>query len=265
MKFGFIQVYNEANWIGYAVDQAMKLCDKVLIVEGSQFADFSDIAERSDDGTLDIIADKKKQYPKRIEDIKTIREHGKYRLNQCANFNRGLTFCAIGDYFILLDADDFYPDEWISEVDELMREGEVSLIKVLSYDFAFSFSWRIKRGEIKSERPVIVKKTREFYFAPTHNWINSGVNVIVIPHVVRYHYGWLKPRERMRTRMRTSKMYPDMVNWFDENWDNIKLENSKEQSHYAGKFTLSKYDGEHPSVLDNHPWRHVEDIRRLRV
>ncbi len=160
MKLGFIQVYNEANWIGYAVDQAMKLCDKVLIVEGSQFADFSDIPERSDDGTLDIVADKKKQYPKRIEDIKTIREHSKYRFNQCANFNRGLTFCDIGDYFILLDADDFYLDEWISEVNELMKENKISLIKVLSYDFAFSFKWRIKSGEKKSERPVIAKKTK---------------------------------------------------------------------------------------------------------
>ncbi len=69
----------------------------------------------------------------------------------------------------------------------------------------------------------------------------------------------------MRTRMRTSKMYPDMLSWFDENWDTIKLENSKEQSHYAGKLILSKYNGKHPSVLDNHPWRYVEDIRRLGV
>jgi len=265
MKLGFIQVYNEANWIGYTIDHAMKLCDRVLIVEGSQFANFPDIPERSDDGTLDIIADKKRQYPKSIKDIKTIRKHGRYRINQCANFNYGLTFCEMGDYFILLDADEFYPDEWILEANEIMRECKVDLIKVLSNDFAFSFKWRIKPGKIRSERPVIVKKTKEFYFAPTHNWINPGKNIVVAPQAGRYHYGWLKPRDRMRIRMRTSNMYPNMLEWFDGNWDNFKLEDGKEYPHYAGKFTLYRYDGEHPSVLDNHPWRHVEDIRSLGI
>lgn len=60
-------------------------------------------------------------------------------------------------------------------------------------------------------------------------------------------------------------MYPGMLEWFDKYWDSFELEDGKEYPHYAGKFTLYRYDGEHPSVLDNHPWRHVEDIRSLGV
>ena len=37
MKFGIAHVYNEKDWIGYTIDQAMKICDKLLIVEGARF------------------------------------------------------------------------------------------------------------------------------------------------------------------------------------------------------------------------------------
>ena len=78
MKLGFLQVYNEVNWVEYAIDQAMLMCDKLLITEGSQFTSFPDIPERSDDGTLDIISDKSKQYGKRITCLNTTRKHKNY-------------------------------------------------------------------------------------------------------------------------------------------------------------------------------------------
>jgi len=262
MKLGFTQVYNEVDWIGFAIDQAMKLCDKLLIVEGSQFVAFSDVPERSDDGTLDIIADKKNQYPKRIEVVNAIREHNNYRLNQCAIFNLGLTFCDRGDYFIQLDADEFYFDEWIAEANELMREGEVDLIKALNCDFAFGFKWRIEFGA-SQPNPLIVKKTERFHFVPTHKWVNPGENVIIISQVGRYHYSWVKPRKRILLRMRTSRRYSNMEGWFKKHWDDFVLEDGKEYPYFRGKFRLHRYEGEHPFILTNHPWRNVEDIRSI--
>lgn len=262
MKIGFIQVYNEINWIGYAIDQAMNFCDELIVCEGSQFIAFPDIPKRSDDDTLDIVADKTKQYPGRIKIINTIRKHNNYRFNQCANFNLGLDYCNMGDYFIHLDADEFFTDEWIAETNEIMREGKADYIKALGYGFAFGFRWRIDFGEIQP-RAVIVKKTEGLYFKPTHHYVNPGKNMITIPRIGHYHYYWLKPRGRMRMRMRTSSMYPNMLKWFDTNWDNFKLEDSKEYPCYIGNFILHKYEDRHPSILDDHPWKDVDDIRKL--
>lgn len=257
-----MQVYNEANWIGFAIDQAMMLCDKLLIVEGSQFVAFPDIPERSDDGTLDIISDKSKQYGERIICLNTMRKHGNYRHNQCDNFNRALIFCNKGDYFIQLDADEFYLDEWIAEANELMREGKADLIKAVNYEFAISFKWRVER-----ERPrvkvAIIKKTEKLYFSPTHKHINPGENAIIIPGIGCHHYDWVKPPERMLIRMRTSGMYPGMVEWFKKVWQKIEPENGKKYPSYAGYFILRQYEGQHPTVLDNHPWSHIEDVRKL--
>jgi len=262
MKVGFIQVFNEVNWIGYAIEQAMNFCDELIVCEGSQFVAFPDIPERSDDGTLDIINDKVKQYPKKIKIIKTIRKYNNYRKNQCANFNLALDDCKIGDYFIHLDADEFFTDEWITKVNELMRENKIDIINTLGYRFMFSFKWRFDFGKIQP-RFVIVKKINGLHFRPTHHYVNPGKHIITFPKNSHYHYCWLKPQERMHIRMKTSGMYPNMLNWFDKNWDNFKLENGKEYSGYSGKFNLHRYEGNHPEILNNHPWRHVEDIRKL--
>lgn len=262
MKFGFMQVYNEAIWIGYAIEQAMVLCDKLLVVEGSQFISFPDISERSDDGTLDIISDKAKEYGSRIIWINTIGKHANYRKNQCANFNRGLTYCKMGDYFINLDADEFYFDEFIAEANELMREEKADFIKSIGYTFAFSFKWSIDFG-CNSPNPFIVKKIEGFHFIPTHKWIGHGKNIMTIPLKGRHHYAWVKLRERILLRMRTSERYPDMEGWFNKYWDNFMLEDGREYPCYAGKFTLHRYEGKHPAILDNHPWKDVEDIRKL--
>jgi len=262
MKMGFMQVYNEVNWIGYAIDQAMMLCDKLLITEGSQFVAFPDISERSTDGTLDSISDKSKQYGGRIICLNTTRKHGNYRHNQCDNFNRALTFCDIGDYFIQLDADDFYLDEWIAEANELMREKKVDLIKALTYEFAFSFKWRFEYEQHRVPL-VIIKRTEKSHFIPTHKYTNFGENVIVIPGIGCHHYVWVKSPERMLIRMRTSGMYSGMVEWFKETWLKMKIEDGKTYQSYRGNFTIHRYSGSHPSVLKHHPWRDIDDVRKI--
>ena len=67
----------------------------------------------------------------------------------------------------------------------------------------------------------------------------------------------------MLTRMRTSKRFATMLTWFLANWRSIKLVEDATYQSYNKEFTLHRYDGKHPSVLDSHPWRDIEDVRRL--
>ena len=110
MNIGFLQVFNEFDWIGFSIDQARKFCDKLIIVEGFQFPNFKDIPLHSDDGTLEVIQNKMNEYPKFIELLTTIRKYSNYRENQAANFNWILKKCKTGDYFLPLDADEFYSE-----------------------------------------------------------------------------------------------------------------------------------------------------------
>lgn len=47
------------------------------------------------------------------------------------------------------------------------------------------------------------------------------------------------------------------------NWDRFELEDGGQYSSYRGVFAIHRYDGERPSILDNHPWRHIDDIRKF--
>lgn len=264
MKLGYLQVYNEVSWIGFAIDQAMTLCDELLMCEGSQFLAYSDIPERSDDGTLDIIADKKRKYSGRIKVMDTVRVHDNYRRNQCANFNIALNHCKVGDYFIPLDADIYYMNDCISWMNNLMTQKDVDVLYLKGRTFTYSFYWEMK---IHSDcfHSVIYRKTPKFRFVPTHRGINTGERIIKDEEYLMFHYTWVKPRERVKIRLRTSKRYREMEKWFNQSWDNIELIDGKSYKCWANMtLTLKRYNGKHPEILDNHPWRYVEDIRIIK-
>ena len=265
MRVGMLQVYNEVNWVGYQIDQAVRMCDKLIIVEGSQFAAFDDVPARSTDGTLDIINDKLKEYSDKVVLEYTIRENKNYRQNQCANFNKVVSMCTNGDHFIYFDADEFFTEGFIEEANALMKEGKVDFLDTEQYVFAFSFNWLINiQPAGRHGRHVFYKVTDELKFAPTHRPLNIGPNKIVKNTKDIFHYTWVRPTSRVRTRMKTSGFVPGMLEWFNKYWDNIELvENKPQPSHLGTTFTLTRYDGEHPPILDNHPWRHVEDVRRV--
>lgn len=265
MRFGYLQVYDEVNWVEYQIDMAMLLCDELLITEGSQFVAFPDIPERSTDGTLDVISDKIKEYPGRIVCNGTIRASKNYRKNQCDNFNRALGFCDVGDYFIALDTDEFYFNEHIDSLNELMKEGKGDVLGSYGYSFAFGFKWRFIQNNVNIDgRRHILKKTANLIFVPTHRPKNFGpVEIIDKKHIGMFHYKWVKPTKRMLIRHKTSGFHPNMLKWFEENWNKIELKNNDISTFYGGTFMLEKYNGKHPEILYKHPWKNINDVRKV--
>lgn len=266
MKIGFMMVYNEVDWVGYAIDQAVQICDRLIICEGAQFTSHQHISERSIDGTLDIISDKIKQYTNFIELVNTVRTHSNYRNNQCDNFNNALNKCKEGDYFLPLDVDVFYTDVFISELNTTLSYGSVDVVKVNGNNFAFSFNWKRCNSDGSFEvfnHEAAYKKISGAHFVPTHQPRNFGNSILIFPDTI-FHYTWVKPYDRMRVRMETSNFTTGMLKWFDDNWNRVKLIEGRPQlSHLGNMFSLKKYLGTHPSVLKDHPWLNVNDIRSL--
>jgi len=261
-KIGFIQAYNEKDWVGYQIDNALKFCDLIYICEGSQFAAHQEIPERSTDETLDVISDKTKEFPNRIKLEYTTRKHNNYRKNQCENFNRALSYCSAGDYLIPLDVDEIWFHSAIEKMIDIMDNDKPDLIKFFGKEFAFSFDWQLIIHSNPKKRAFIFKVNPDMYFKPTHNAKNVGKNHIILNEDTYFHHlKWVKPTERMRIRHKTSGFVPGMERWFNNNWEKIPLEEAT-YNFYLGKFSLKKFDGEHPEILDNHPLRNIKDIRK---
>jgi len=261
MKVGFLQIFNEVAWAPFAIDQALKICDKLFICEGSQFANFKDIPVYSDDGTVDVIREKMADNPRSVFLLENCRRSQNYRTNQCENFNNAIAWCNNGDYLLPLDADEFYTDEYLEEINSTLLEGRIDALITSTKLFAFSFNWELDFG-VQSTKEVAFKVNDRLYFTPTHQPHNIGLNVRHDKQFGMHHYSWMKPKDRMAIRMRTSGMYPNMQNWFKANWDKIELKDGPFAT-YKGVANLKKFDWPHPSILDNHPWRNIKDIRRI--
>jgi len=89
-----------------------------------------------------------------------------------------------------------------------------------------------------------------------------GPHNVIIKKVSCLHYCWVKTRNRMLRRARIG-IYQGMPEWFESNYDKIELAEGAEIQYLNKTFILNEYKGPHPSVLDNHPWRHIDDIRKI--
>jgi len=218
MKLGFAQVYNEKDWFGYTIDQTMKICDKLLIVEGTRFLCFDNLPARSDDGTLDIISDKMREYPNRIELWLDGCDKGNFRKNTCANIHVALDRCRTGDYLIFCSSDEFYTDSFIDDMNEAMREGELDYMNWTGLQFAFGFKW-VFAEQVKG---AFLKKIPGAHFAPLHQPRGFGSRYVTIKRISCLHYCWVKTRDRMLRRAKIG-IYKGMLEWFASNYDSIEL------------------------------------------
>jgi len=271
-KIGFMQIYNEEAWVSCAITQAMQICDKLIIAEGSQFANFPNLPERSNDGTLEAIATKIIEYPGRIELRKTVRKHPNYRVNQCENFNNALDSCQVGDVFIPLDADEFYDDRLLLELPKLMEEVEGHRSDAITVDrlvvptqlYSFGFAFKLDIGDGKKD--VFFRVTKDFHFTPTHNPHGYGPQYMELSRqFLCHHYTWVKNYDRMRTRFQTSGMYPNMEKWLDNVWMKVELGAFQTFKLYkpGNQIAILRADKKtnHPTILNDHPWRYETDVR----
>lgn len=269
-RVGFLQIFNEVEWVDHAIDQAKKLCDRLIICEGSQFTNFPNIPERSDDGTIEHIHEAINAYDGFIELVDTVRTSSNYRNNQCVNFNRALKTCKPGDLFFPLDADEFYTDQFIEDLKPIVANHHdmINRLTVNGKMFAFGFPWEIRFSKGDVRKDVFYRVEKGLHFTPTHNpkgWTSVMDRDLVFSGVYFHHYTWVKPAERMRWRFQTSGMYPNMPKWFNDNWSQLDATDGNVFNTYKPGITaeLKFYRGNHPSLLDSHVWRHVSDVRRV--
>lgn len=169
----------------------------------------------------------------------------------------------MGDYFITFDTDEFFLDSFISDMNNAMGEGKVDCMEWTGLWFAFGFKWFFEFPG-SSTRIALIKKRPDIGFTQLHRPHGFGFNHIIVKRVSCLHYCWVKTKERMIRRARLG-IYKGIIEWFERNYDEIKLiEGGKFRYINRQIYTLREYKGLHPSVLDDHPWRHVEDIRKLK-
>ena len=240
--FSFIRNAEKYDFpIVEAINSILPICDDFYVAVG-----------KSDDNTLELI---KKIAPDKIKIIETVWDDALKGGGKVLAVETNKAFQAIredSDWAFYIQGDEIVHEKYLNEIRkqmELWKDNEQVdglLIKYLhfygSYDFVGS-SAKWYPNEIR-----VVKNNKRIYSYHDAQGFrkndNEKLNVKAI-EAYMYHYGWVKPPEVQKEKIRNSVNLFFSDNWLQKNKDAI------DGFDYSNIDALAHFEGTHPKVMQD--------------
>jgi len=265
--------WNNLEFFKRALQQALGFCDEVILSEGCSSKDYP---RRSTDGTCEFIETMRGHPKLKIMDVDYSEFKDASYIDTQWTTRKRLTKMAElflpGNWYTAWDDDQFFFDEDLPKLKHAMETKDFNTLLFRERRFIYNF---------------------RFNTAGTGNWyfhrITAGHSFAPLMHLCYadgtvyekrkekcnredfyyFHYPYVKKPERIKARWAmsiekgTTASIGRFENWMKMEWDQEKdivkyrkmIENMQGQGHF------NIYPGPHPEVLDDHPWRHIEDVR----
>jgi glycosyltransferase involved in cell wall biosynthesis len=238
-------VYNEADFVDYAIRACLPHVDNLVIVEGAyQETIRLNKSPRSTDGTCEIV-EKYKDHPK-VSIIYANEESDKDQRNVGLNKIKELN---PDGWLLIIDGDECWTEATLLQVKKLMQMFDKQGIKACYFQ-SLTFVNDLEHYT-NQEFPRLFKITQDCTFTNDNfmKWGNLGWNS---PHVMKYHlkyfhYSFVKSKERFNTK-RDWWMHRGLGKDFDYGWhmdDNGRI--------YDAGHKIFKFTGKHPEIIKDHP------------
>lgn len=279
--------YNNVIWVNPIINYYKNVVDELIVCEGR---DSLDGAIRSSDGTLEAI----KSHVNKNDNIrlcysapnpdthKFILDNPNYDIG-ATRYNTGYKiwsaikksrFFTPGNWILLTDSDMFVPHDILKTRTLLTNNIDYITFRELRFFFNFntisgkdlyltSILFRITPG--MNIHPILtpIYKNRVRYVRKKRRTVIKDTPV--------YHYSYLKTREELKLR------FVDRAIGNPEREESIKfhklireltIDNQHEHRFKKNKIIkaylpLVEYEGKHPTILKNHPWFHIKDVREI--
>lgn len=278
---GLMVTWNNFEFFKYSIQQALDFCDELLLIEGCHSNRYP---KRSTDGTVEFI-EQIKGHPKlRIFDFNFKKKYVRYDITQLHVRMAALkksNLLKSRNWYIVWDDDNFFFQKDLLKLRKIMRDTTYDTLvfkeRRFIYNFRFNTFSREKsilyRGagqidRIKKETCFKGFKTMvlpRLYYGKTKRYNN----ILYLDDIITFHYPYVKLPERIKARWEMSvekgiKKSEDLY----EKYMSVKWKKDEDIFKYKdtinyinGQSNLNIYDGNHPKILDTHPWRHISDIR----
>ncbi|MBD3209149.1 glycosyltransferase family 2 protein [Candidatus Woesearchaeota archaeon] len=278
-------IYEDADWADYAIKAHLEHVDHLIIGEGYHGPIWHFWTNRSKDGTRNIIK-RYKDHPK----VTLMRNVAGPRVE----IGKGLSFKKIlskfkrmgireGDWIMLCDVDEFYTEEQMKKIRRIMRTTKKDMIRLKARIFVYDFTHYI---DGYSKRLWRYTKGMKFHFYNQYALYANGSRYQKSEHIAlekdpMFHYSFIRTNEReYLTRLMEVKggsRSKESLDWYDhiyykwneKNADKLYKENERNTGVYGwwpgSERVIKKYRGRHPKILDNHPYRHVPDMRNIKT
>ena len=267
-----IMVFEGADYLEYAVKSLYSYLHQIIIVEGA-VKGFSR-NYKSDDGTLDII--KKLKQNDIMGKIEVV-EKGTFWKDKIEKQNE-IAKRVTGEYYVKLDADEIWDEESFFDVIRMFQEDpELYVVKMPFIHFWLNFKTVAKDAGGKwsgSKHPRVWKWKKEFIHNSSFNFFqDKKMRKVGDPDYMErtydgigvFHFGWCRRFEDMINKIKYYKnrgieknVRDTVTNWKDLN-DPTQPTQPKSVRSWAEKF-----DGKLPSVMGEHPYKNISDVRELK-
>lgn len=283
---GIMPVYEEADWVEWAVEGIIDFVDELIIAEGYQGPAWHFGTCRSQDGTIDIINRLAEKYDKIILTQCQSRRH--VLSGKAATHNHALKISRKireADWYMICDADEFYSDEQKAALRKELGSADRDSLHVNSRYFFYNFKHFIYMplGRFFRVTEGMFFKPGQFPHYADGRPYESAPSYLLLKDAPMFHYSFVKrPAAEIKRRIMeycAVQRYKWVFDWIDQvymQWSEKRAEEIYELNRIrfngqGGIFfdgaheaqRLQVYNGEHPGLLDDHPYRQIEDIRKI--
>ena len=273
--------WNNIEFFKRALRQALDFCDEVIVIEGCHSRQFP---KRSTDGTVEYLATIKNPKLKILDiDYKRIGLEGRrYDIVQCELWNianKSFDSWESGNWMVRWDDDCFWFNEDLGKIRRILETTEYDRVNFRERYFTYNFRFNVLNAGVGHRFDRI---TDGCYYTPIarlhYKDGKEYSNSLPHPKIVMFHYTGVKKAERMKARWilsveRGTRSSRDRFErWVDFKWDvdDDIIKNEEFMMYVVGirkskeKSKVNVYDGKHPEVLGDHPWRYIEDVRTIK-
>ena len=239
---GFTFIRNAIKYdypIVEAILSILPICDEVVVVVGN-----------SDDETLNLI----RGIDSKIIVVESIWDDSLREGGRVLAVETDKAFASISkdsDWAFYIQGDEVIHEKHLEEIklsmEKNLHRDEVDGLLFDykhfygSYDFeGSSISWYLDEIRVIRNRKDIFSYRDAQGF---RKLANEKLNVVKINAEV-YHYGWVKPPDKMQSKQKTFNKL-----WHDDNWVNENVKNTESFDYLSNIRELAVFKGTHPKVM----------------
>ena len=260
----------------------LDFCDEVILIEGCHFTEYP---KESTDGTCEYIKTLKHPKLKIIPDFE--RNSDRYDVVQLElrrRHSEESKYWKPGNWILQWDDDIlFFNNDLTTLKHALKNEKKVDTIVVRERRFAYNFrfnmlmpySFRGFRCKRITEGCGYRSGVSHLHYKDGSKYLNR--ELACMKNMACYHYLRVRTSDRVKFRWEISVNKGCAASkhkykfWEKIKWDKDEDILTQEDDFRVVIGTLEKegifniYSGKHPEVLDNHPWRYINDVRNIKV
>lgn len=265
---GLMATWNNLGFFECSVKQALEFCDELILVEGCHSMQYP---QRSDDGTVEFIQALKSDPKIKIMEFMRSMTYDHVQRIIRQGYPKQSRYYKLGNWVFQWDDDVLFFDKDLPRIKHAMEYSKEDSLDFNSRYFIYNFRFNCLRDSgIYCYRIIDDIKFRGLMRpAYTDGQIFS---IKKIDDISLFHYGCVKKPGRQKARWvmsiekGTEASIPRYDRWMGVSWKQDKdiFKNESIIKDLTAGDVVNIYEGEHPEALANHPWRYIDDVRKVR-